>query len=303
MKDDIRKYARIGLVHHMLFPKCKEDPDYHVETLEELLKRDDIETLDCCLPYGEERRKKLIPLIRNSGKEIVYNVHLFPVRKIPFASTDFQEQGLIHLALRDRIEIVKAIRASGLVFASGPDCPESRRPEARKAFADFCRWLCNELKPNGIMAMLEPFERNTHEKFLYGPTIECVELIRSLEPEVQNFGISLDMAHIPPMGETFAQAIKTTAPYLKRVHLGNCVLKDTSSPWYGHQHPPIGIEGGEIDVPELAEILRLLLEIGYLNKENRGALPLEIRPFPDRTVEDTVADNMQKLTKAWEMLC
>lgn len=51
MKKDIREYARIGLVHHMLYPECKKDPDYHVETLLEFIKRKDIETFDCYIPY------------------------------------------------------------------------------------------------------------------------------------------------------------------------------------------------------------------------------------------------------------
>src|SRR5207249_8735885 len=37
MNDDLARYARIGLVHHMLYPRCVDDPDYHVATLETLL--------------------------------------------------------------------------------------------------------------------------------------------------------------------------------------------------------------------------------------------------------------------------
>lgn len=302
MKESIKDYARIGLVHHMLYHECMEKPDDHVKTLEEFVEREDIETFDCCIPYGEERRKRLISTIKNSGKEIVYAAHLFPLRKISLASTSPQEQGLIRLIFSDQIAIAKAIQATGFITGSGADVPEYKRQEARLAFSDFCRWFCRELKPAGITALLEPFDRTIDKKFLYGPTVECIELIQSLEPEVDNLGIELDIAHLPLMGETFEHAIKTTAPYLKRVHLGNCVLKDTSSTWYGDQHPPIGIEGGEIDIRELSKVLRLLLETEYLSKENRGSLLLEMKPFPDRTVEDTIADSMERLSRAWEMI-
>ena len=93
-----------------------------------------------------------------------------------------------------------------------------------------------------------------------------------------------------------------TAPKLKRVHLGNCVLKDKSNPLYGDQHPPIGIKGDEIDIPELIQILRLLLEINHLNKQKRGALLIEMQPFPNCTAEDTVADSFERIQKAWEMV-
>lgn len=302
MKEDIRDYARIGLVHHLLYPKCTEDPDDHVRTLEEFVRRDDIETLDCCIPFGEDRRRRAIAAVKSSGKEVVYAMHLFPSRKISFGSTSPAEQGAIHLVVGDQVDMAAAVGATGYVFASGADVPEGERPAAREAFADFCRWFCAKLKPHGITALLEPFDRTIDKKFLYGPTTECAQLVRSLEPEVDNLGIELDVAHLPLMGESFEGAIKTTAPYLRRVHLGNCVLKDKSHPLYGDQHPPMGIEGGEIDVPELAEILSLLLGAGYLNKDARGALVLEMQPFPGSTPDETVADSFARLGKAWEMV-
>lgn len=302
MKDDIRSYARIGLVHHLLFPRCMDDADHHTDTLEAFVSRQDIETFDCCLPYGETRRERLIPAIRESGKEVVYAAHLFPLRKISLATTSPPEQGLIRVVLQDQIDMASAIGATGMIFASGADAPDAQRPAARAAFADFCRWFCGQLERRGITAMLEPFDRTVDKKFLYGPTEECVELIRSVQPEVHNLRIELDMAHVPLMGESFQQAITTVAPYLERVHLGNCVLKNASNPFYGDQHPPMGIEDGEIDVPQVAEILRCLLEVGYLSKDGRGALVLEMQPLPGRTAGETVADSMERLHMAWDIL-
>ena len=52
----IAHYARLGLVHHMLYPDCAEHPDQHVRTLKALAARPDIETFDCCLPYDAGAR-------------------------------------------------------------------------------------------------------------------------------------------------------------------------------------------------------------------------------------------------------
>jgi sugar phosphate isomerase/epimerase len=299
MKDDIRSYATLGLVHHLLYPECVNDPDLHTATLETFIHRDDMETFDCCLPYGSERRKRLADAIQNSIKEVVYTTHLFPLRKISLASTSPAEQGLSRVVLRDQIDVATEIGAVGFIFASGADVPEAERPAARLAFADFCRWFCGELKPHNLVALLEPFDRTFDKKYLYGPTSECVELIRSLRPEVDNLGIELDFAHLPLMGETFAEAVRTVGPYLHRAHLGNCVCRDPNHPFYGDKHPPIGIEGGEIDVPQLVEILRALLDSGYLNRGRRGALVLEMQPFPGKTPDETVADAMARLRAAW----
>jgi sugar phosphate isomerase/epimerase len=300
MKGDIREYARLGLTHHLLYPRCVDDPGYHARTLTELVRRDDIETLDCCIPYDPEHRRRLVPLLRNCGKEVVYALHLFPVRTISYASPAPLDQGLVRVAIRDQIEVAQAAGARALVFGSGPCGSPAKPAQAKAAFADFCRWVCRELRPFDMTALLEPFDTDVDKKFLYGPIKACVKLVQALRPQHANFGIELDIAHLPLMRENFENAIRRAAPFLQRVHLGNCVLKNKASTLYGDKHPPIGIEGGEIDVPELVRVLRTLREVGYLDRARRGALVFEIRPFPKRSVAFTVSDNMRRLEQAWE---
>jgi len=87
-------------------------------------------------------------------------------------------------------------------------------PADREAFTGFVRWLCAELKPHGITALLEPFDTTIDKKFLYGSTADCVALLDSLALETSNLGIELDLAHVPLMGESSEHAIRTVAPYL-----------------------------------------------------------------------------------------
>ncbi|MEK6795763.1 MAG: sugar phosphate isomerase/epimerase [Spirochaetota bacterium] len=300
MKGSIRENAKIGLVHHMLYPACTGDEAFHVETLASFVKRTDIDTFDCCVPYGADARKKATAIVTSAGKPVCYATHLIPLRKLSCASLLPNEQGIMRMLMIDQLDAAKAVGAKEMIFASGADAAAGKRAEALAMFKDFCVFLCTEAKKRGITVLLEPFDTDFDKKFLMGPTTECVNLIHSLEPKIDNLGIELDMAHIPLMHETFDQAIRTVAPYLKRVHLGNCVMKDASNPWYGDNHPPMGIEGGEIDVPVLTEILRILVDIGYIGKDNKGTLVVEMQPFPGRSVDETIADNFRRLDEAWE---
>ncbi|MBN2296070.1 MAG: TIM barrel protein [Pirellulales bacterium] len=303
MEEDIRQYARLGLCHHMLYPSCTENFDYQLETLASLARRPDIETFDCFVPYGEQHRTKLIELFGKCGKEnITFAIHLFPFKQISLADPAAAIQGLIRVVLDDIIEQVAVAGGNGLIVPSGRPKPQDATQAHYETFADFCRWLCSRCAPHGITAMLEPFDTDIDKCFLYGSTAECVKLIESLMPEVDNFGIELDVAHLPLMNETFADAIRTVAPHLRRVHLGNCVLKNREHSLYGDKHPPIGFPGGEIDTPQLAEILRCLLEVGYLNSRHRGDLILEMIPWPGRSVEDTITDGIARVEAAWQML-
>jgi sugar phosphate isomerase/epimerase len=301
MNEPIARYARVGLVHHMLYPDCGEQPDEHVRTLLTLAERTDIETFDCCLPYEQEARAQLIPALRACGKaDITFATHFFPLRKISFCTISRTEQAQIRIIVRDMIAQAAAIGATGFIFASGGPTPSQATQAHHAAFADFCRWLCGELKPHGIIAMLEPFDMTIDKKFLYGPTPECMALVESLRPGCDNMGVELDVAHLPLMGESYEHAIRTAAPHLKRVHLGNCVLRNTAHLRYGDTHPPIGYPGGEIDVPELTEILGLLLAVGFLDKQNRGNLVVEMTPWPGKTIEETIRDGFARLNQAWE---
>src|SRR5271156_4257680 len=167
---DISSYARLGLVHHMLYARCVDDPEYHVRTLEALVRRTDIETFDCCLPYGQARQERLVSAIRASGKEhVVFAIHLFPLRKLSLAATSYSEQAQVRILVADMVKQAVAMGATGFIFASGGP-PFADGAEANhRAFFDFCRWLCGELAPHGIDALIEPFDFDFDKKFLYGP--------------------------------------------------------------------------------------------------------------------------------------
>jgi sugar phosphate isomerase/epimerase len=136
--------------------------------------------------------------------------------------------------------------------------------------------------------------------FLYGPIGACVALAGRIGREYANFGLELDVAHLPLMREGFSSAIRRAAPCLRRIRLGNCVLKDPAHPRWEDTHPPIGFEGGEIDIPELVAILRPLLDCGFLDRNNRGSLLLEMTPFPGKSVDFTVKDSFDRLERAWK---
>src|SRR4051812_15265184 len=165
MSHRLKDHARLGLVHHMLYARAMDDPDYHVETLTAIAQRTDIETFDCCLPYGKERQARLIPIIRGCGKEhVVFATHLYPARKLSFCSTSYAEQVQARMIVADMIEQAAAIGATGFIFPSGgPPFAEGTKAH-HDAFFDFCRWLCERLAPHGIEAQLEPFDYDFDKK-------------------------------------------------------------------------------------------------------------------------------------------
>ena len=299
MSDDLCQYARIGLAHFMLYPNCVREEHLIFDTLPAMLDRGDIEAVDMCLPFDPEQREQLSAMLRASDKRLGFAIHPFPVDKICLGSTFDNEKALIRMVLDDQLGAAAGCGAESITFVSGIDVDVEHRPAALAAFADVCRWFCGRAKEHGMIALIEPFDRDFHRKFLIGPTTECVELIELLRPGIDNLYVQLDMAHVRLSGETFGHAVTTAKPYLGHVHVGNCVMHNRNDPFFGDRHPPFGYPGGEIDVPELTTILRTLLDVGYLSKQSRGTLVIETQPAPGGDVEALIQQGLAKLDVAW----
>jgi sugar phosphate isomerase/epimerase len=120
-----------------------------------------------------------------------------------------------------------------------------------------------------------------------------------------NFGLTLDLSHLPLLGESSEAALTQAKDYIIHAHAGNCVMRDQSHPAYGDQHPRFGAPGGENDVEELANYLRVLFKIGYFEKllpTRRPVLTFEVKPMPGESAETIIANTKRVFAEAWARL-
>jgi len=316
MKENLREYARFGISQHMLYGVCKEQPEHHLKTLGEALQlvtqpgflpSGRIEHIDVCVPVDEPYRSQAIDILNEyrPGIKFVYNKHLVPFMNFyPGASHGIGMDEILDISTRE-VDAAHAIGANHTVIAPGHDYPEDR-VKAVAGLEEYMTGICDYIQKKGwdIRLLLEPFDRK-FKQFLLGPSGETARFIKRLKDDGLPVGISLDMAHVPLTGETFEQAIETYHWYglIEHVHIGNCVMRgDPKNPDYGDTHPALGIPEGEVGVPELERILKALLGIGYLSRENPGSITVESRPFPSMNEGETVKNNFGLLFKAWENL-
>jgi sugar phosphate isomerase/epimerase len=125
--------------------------------------------------------------------------------------------------------------------------------------------------------------------FLFGSMAETRETVYNIRKAgMANFGILLDMGHIPIMHETLQSAAMTAGELLEHIHLGNCVIKDKTSPYYGDKHPCWGHPGGEYDETDGAIFLEELKSAGYFTRGCARTVSFEMRPLTGKTAEQTV---------------
>ena len=131
------------------------------------------------------------------------------------------------------------------------------------------------------------------------PTNEARKLAAEVRKEFDNFGLMVDLSHLPLLNETPTEAIMPIKGYLVHAHMGNCIMRDKEHPGYGDQHPRFGIDGGENDTEELVVFLRTLLKIGFLNDKNPSIVSFEVKPLAGETSEVVIANAKRVLKEAW----
>jgi sugar phosphate isomerase/epimerase len=140
------------------------------------------------------------------------------------------------------------------------------------------------------------------EHSLIGPTQEAVEIAQELRRHHRNFGLLIDLSHLPLLNERPRRAVNIAGEFLAHAHIGNCVRRNPSHPAYGDRHPVFGIPGGENDVPEIKEFLAGLMDIAFLEKRGERILSFEVKPFGNQTTKEVVSICKTKLDEAWRRL-
>ena len=180
--------------------------------------------------------------------------------------------------------------------------PEGRQ-QATDLLVDSLSQICAYASSKGnIKVVVETFDRDIDKKALIGPNAEGVSLSQRIRQKHSNFGLMLDLSHLPLQHETSEQALRIAKDHLVHAHMGNCVMRDKTHPAYGDNHPRFGVPGGENDVPQVVEYIRVLMQIGYLNEKNPAILSFEVKPMADESSEIIIANAKRTLREAWELV-
>lgn len=279
----IKRYCKLGINHHLIFPGVLNDAKYHIDSLARLLEQDSFQIIDMSLPDDREIRSEEVKMLKSSGKKVIYNFPLFCLGSCEFDVNSPEESVRLRTLQEAKKHLMYAAEAGTdtVTFAAGGYKSEVPLEKQIENFVEYSFLFNEEAKKFGITALLEPFDRSIGKNLILGTAEECVAYIEALRQKgCENIALMQDMGHIPLIGENFEETLRKCKPYLKHVHLGNCVMKDKTSVYYGDTHPPLGIEGGENDMPQLIAFTRALKEIGYIYDGSDNSVTIEMQPYP-----------------------
>ncbi len=273
----------LGVNHQFLYPNAISDPKAHTETLKKLSENKNISALDCWIWRGKENEESKILL--DSGKIINYNIGDRFGEKIALpASKDKCEQDRAYDLMMREISYALKVNSKKIIFGSGPDDPNDRQG-AISRFKELILRVSKNL-PKNVELSFEPTDRDIDKFFLFGPLSETVDFIKDLKNNGVNVGLLLDMCHVPLMYETLDSALEKGKEVLNHVHLGNCLLKDKSSPFYGDKHIPWSYPLSEYTEKDAVNFIKSLKDIDYLKDD--ATISFEMRPYDELSAEESL---------------
>jgi len=301
MQESMYKFMKVGLIHFMAYPQVMKGEGPILETLQKIAEDDFFTAVEVSWMNDAQVRQKAKKLLEVSHLTVAYGAQpRLLVKKLDLNSLDEAERRKAINEVKDAVDEAYEIEAKGLAFLSGKDPGGDERKQALKLLISSIKEICGYAKSKGDLGItLEIFDQDIDKKCLIGPAKDARMVAEEVRREFDNFGLMVDLSHLPLLKETPKQAILPVKDYLVHAHMGNCILKDKEHPGYGDQHPRFGIKGGENDVKELIEYLKVLLDIGFLNPENPPILSFEVKPLADESSEVVIANAKRVLREAW----
>lgn len=293
----LKDYVRLGLNHHLLYADSIKGSAEHFRTLQVVLSEPRLDIVDMWYPW--EIKDQVLGAIEDSGKTIYYNMgNRAGQRALAPAAMDDEHRRFTLGIYKDELKRAKLCNAPKIITNSGPNDVENRN-KCKDYLVEFYVELCRCAEP--IMVMIEPTDWDMSKCKLIGSSAEAVEICQRVrDAGCYNMASMIDMCHIPLMHESIAQSVSETGSYLEHIHVGNCVLDETSS-FYGDKHPGIGIDGGIYSDKDIAEIFRLCIENGYFSKEDKGSASIEMRRLPGQSSEECFEEYYEAVCRAWKM--
>jgi len=301
MQESIYKFMKIGLVHFMAYPEVMKGDGPILETLQKIAEDDFFTAVEISWIKDKKIREKAKKLLEASHLTIAYGAQpRLLSKKLNLNSFNEKEKEKAIKEVNLGVDEAYEVGAKELAILSGQDPGEEQREEAIELLISSLNQICSYAKSKGNLKIaLEIFDREIDKKCLIGPAKEAKKVAKKVRENFDNFGLIVDLSHLPLLNETPTQAIIPIKDYLIHAHIGNCVLKDKRHSAFGDQHPRFGIKGGENDVEELRAFLRVLLNIGFLNVNNPPIVSFEIKPLTGESSEVVIANAKRILKEAW----
>lgn len=302
MKQPMKKYMKVGLIHFMAYPFAMSGDGDIVNTVKRICNDDYFDVIEVTQMNDPAVRAAVSKMVKESGITMTYGGQPRLLRNKQNINSLNEEQRQIALAnLKVGIDEAFELGCKGFAFLSGNYAEETKEQSFQILIKSVVE-LCKYAKSKGDMPVnLEIFDYDIDKAALIGPAPLAARLAEEVNKQVDNFGLMVDLSHVPLLHETIRESLLPVAKYINHAHIGNAV-NVPGAVGYGDQHPRFGFPNSANGVEEITDYLKALFEVGYFNEEGSKVVSFEIKPVGDEDTEMIIANAKRYLNEAWAKL-
>jgi len=303
MKDSIFDVANIGIVHSMAYPNCNKSEEQYINTLKELL----IDPFFSVIEIGQlpfDSLNEIVPKLINSAQcKSTYSAHSRLLKnKLNINSIYEDERSKAVEELKRGIDEAYKFNSLNFQFLSREWSKETQEENLQSLVKSTIE-ICNYASSKGTMPVcLEIFDYDIDKCSLIGKSSLAARYCSMVNEHCNNFGLMVDLSHIPLIRETIEDHINPIRDYVSHVHIGNAFMKNKEDIAYGDMHPRFGYPGSENNILELVTFLRKLIDIDYLNYHKKSFISFEVKPQGNEDPRIVIANAKRSLIEAWSQV-
>ncbi len=302
MEKNLASFMKMGIVHFMAFPELAGGKGPWVDTVRQIALDPFFNAIEITHIEDPETRDAVKELIQLSGLAVGYGAHPAILGQgLDINALDEATRSHACKVLMMHLDEANYMGAESFVFLSGKDPGLEGRDDALKALVKSLNELCAYSKrKNGPKIVLEGFDHSVDKCCLFGPAHMGQRIGQEVAKENDNFGILVDLSHIPLLEESPYQALDPVKEYLANAHMGNAIT-DPDLTGYGDNHPAFGTPGSANGLKEMVNFLKTLSEINFLNEQTRPMVSFEIKPFEGQDSSAMIAGAKRLMQRAWAL--
>ncbi|MBI3972188.1 MAG: TIM barrel protein [Chloroflexi bacterium] len=300
---------QIGLVHFMMFPEAMAGNEGVLESFEKIAADPFFEVAEVTRINDPRVRRQVRDLADMAHMDLGFGAQPgVLMNRLNTAALDDDSRRAAVADIKRSIDQAYEHGCRLLAMIDGLESwpGEAEKPRAidqvTRSLIEICEYAERQAKDYRLTISLETFDRAIEKKSLLGPTNDAVEVAKRVRERCQNFGLTIDLSHLPLLAETSRDALTLAKDHIIHAHVGNCQMRDPSQPSYGDKHPRFGAPGTENDSDQLAEFLQVLFEIGFFDKElptRRPVVTFEVRPLAGERQDVLMANCRRVMEEAW----
>jgi len=299
----------VGIIHFMIYPEVIRGEGPIVETASRIAADDFFDVLEITFVNDPALRAELKKTLDVAHMKVGFGAQPgLLLNRLNLADLDEPGRRAAVAKMKEGVDQAYFFGARIMALLDGPQSypgPE-RAEEAKdqlvKSLGEVCQYAEDQADGYVLSISLEPFDREIDKKSLMGPRQEVAELAERVKESHHNFGLTIDLSHLPLLEESPLETLTTVQDHVIHIHMGNAYTADRDSPAYGDQHPRFGLAGSPNDVPQVVEFLKALFDIGYFEKDLPTPKPVvsfEVKPLPGEPPELVIANCKRVLKEAW----